>query len=456
MHRSYRILLGLVALLLALAPSSHCGAEPGSYQIVWYDDMEGDVSGWSHYDQSTWLQASFHPDTYLAFDDPLYETDYSWWVGLLDPSLSGGDGYGNGWYQWLRLPPVDLTQTVVQNMSWGAIKTLYRESATPESQGKSRDERPTAYPVLTFAYRYDSEPDYDCTYLQAQSEGDYVNLNNGYSGSSGGWHDLGLYGYLVGEYDNPLVARFLFTSDSGWSDEDGLYDSDGGAFHVDNIKVFDFIGGGVYFYDDVQDGGLCTPGGLGLPGDHWHVVERACPAFSDPRCWWCGDDADTSLVPPNLMDMLCSPAIDVGYADGACTLYMAVHAEVPTDDNDYWTHSVRFDEGMWYQIGAWWGDFGQCDGWGAAGLNGHSLDSYPGFSTFQMATTFYTTDDGCGPGTAGGAGVFLDDVWLCATITSRDDDRVQCPNPAAEERLRAFRALRHTSSSIPESPYAKF
>jgi hypothetical protein len=98
-------------------------------------------------------------------------------------------------------------------------------------------------PVLTFAYRYDSEIGYDFTYVQAESNGVYVNLNRGYDGVQP-WTDIGPYGFELSNYDDPLQVRFRFISDGAWSDEDGLYFSVGGGFAVDNIKVYDFATGG--------------------------------------------------------------------------------------------------------------------------------------------------------------------------------------------------------------------
>ncbi len=127
-------------------------------------------------------------------------------------------------------------------------------------------------------------------------------------------------------------------------------------------------------------------------------------------------------------------------------------------DNDYWTEWARFSAtGTWYQLSAWWGDFGQCDGWGSSGQNGQDLSSLY-WGVFQMKIVFHTTDNGCGPGAAGGAGIFLDDCWLGAIAYSRDGmGGSRTENLAAgQERLRALRARRQTTLSIPASPYRRF
>ncbi len=438
----------LVILIVTAAPSAAL-ANPGWYGIVWYDDMEGDVSEWSTADLTASVSTEFHIDTYHAFDDPEHEQDHSWWCGRLDASFAGGDGYGNSWDQRLELPPVHLGNSTVEEISWGVIKSLYRDGAG-ESGRSSRDSRPEAMPVLTFVYRHDSEVGYDRTYVEAESLGVWRPLNDGYDGSSGGWQDIGAYGFVLTDYDDPASLRFRFISDGSYSDEDGLYVSSGGAFHVDDIRIFDFYGGETYFHDDVEDGSLCQPMVPGAAGDYWHLIDRSCPALSDPHCWWCGDDADTSLVPPNLRNALYSPVITGNFSD-PCTLFLAVHAEIPTVDNDFFRHDVSLDGGEWYSLGAWWGDFEQCDGWGTAGLTGLAVP--PGwFSSFQYRMVFHSTDNGCGPGVAGGAGVFLDDIWLGATSWIGEFDR---HDAELLERVQTARS-RALTRAMPESPYRKF
>jgi hypothetical protein len=339
--------------------------------ILFFDDMEGGVGSWTTNDNTATSVPHFHWDTYMAF------AGESWWCGTLAYDADGG--YGNSWDDRLAIPPLDLS---------GAT-----------------------YPILTYAFRHDSEIGYDFTYVQAESMGVYVDLNRGYDGSAP-WTDIGIYGFVLVPYDNPLNARFRFVSDGAWSDEDGLYASVGGGFAVDNVKVFDYFGGYTYFYDDEPGGDECVPGIPSSAGDYWHIIDRACPAVSDPHSWWCGDDADTSMTPPNLNNSLISPAVSI-VGSATCTLRMYIHAEVPTVDNDYWTEEVSVDGGgSWTMTGAWWGDFGQCDGWGTSGILGTDISPLLPGTSFQFKLTFYSTDNGCGPGTAGGAGIMLDDIWL--------------------------------------------
>lgn len=338
---------------------------------IWFDDIEGDVSEWTTSDLTVGAAPHFHLSTYMS-----YMGGTSWWCGSFDYDTDGG--YGNSWDDRLLIPTLDLS---------GA-----------------------SYPILTYAFRHDSEVAYDFTYVQAESAGAWADLNRGYDGVAP-WTDIGIYGFVLLPYDNPFNARFRFLSDGAWSDEDGLYLSVGGAFACDNVQVFDYFGGYVYFYDDGETGGLCIPAVPGAAGDYWHVIDRACPAYSDPHSWWCGDDADTSLVPPMLQNALFTPTVDLSQA-AACTAYVAIHFACPTVDNDYLSFFVNAGSG-YYGIGGWWGDFGSCDGWGSTGLNiGFDMTQFdtPPFGMGGFGWVMYTTENGCGPAGGGDAGFMLDDI----------------------------------------------
>ena len=382
-----RVILVLAMIILAasvtsarieLDSPSHNRVGPTRLNtLFWYDDIESGEGAWTHIDNTAGATAHFHVDTYMA-----YAGTYSWWCGTFDYDANGG--YGNNWDDRLTIPATDVS---------GAY-----------------------YPILTYAFRHDSEPAFDFTYVQAESNGVYVDLNRGYDGVAA-WNDLGDFGFVMSTYDNPIKARFRFISDGAWSDEDGDYPTDGGAFMCDNVKIFDFYGGYVYFIDDVESGGLCTPGVPASAGDWWHIIDRQCPAASDPHSWWCGDDADTGLIPPNIDNSLITPYTDLDAAGAVtCTVRFYLHSEVPTVDNDYYIYYATIDGGVtWVGIASYWGDFGQCDGWATSGLDGLDVGlncGGPPFGDTAFQLRFLTTDNGCGPGAAGGAGIMLDDTWL--------------------------------------------
>ncbi|MCK4511541.1 hypothetical protein KAW64_07375 [bacterium] len=401
MTRRY-LLAGLLALAMTAAVPLAASANPSP--SFWHDDMESGMSGWWTADFTAGAAPHFHWDTYMA-----YEGERSWWCGNFDYDANGG--YGNGWDDRLELPPIYVNPVAVENVSWGVLKALYRDEPSGDLRGRARD---PVMPVLTFAYRHDSEIGYDYTYVQAESMGVYVNLNRGYDGVQP-WIDIGPYGFELSGYDDPLQVRFRFVSDGAWSDEDGLYLSVAGGFAVDNIKVYDFSTGEVLFYDTTESDSpdFSMPAVPGAAGDFWHLIDRACPAYSDPHSWWCGDDADTSLVPPNLSNGLFSPIINTAAA--SCTCYLAMHFAVPMVDNDYieLLGTVGFG---YYHIVSYWGDFGSCDGWGSTAFNtGFDIGQFGSGFTYYAGMLFImnTTDNGCGPGAAGDAGIMLDDLWIC-------------------------------------------
>jgi len=351
------------------------GFAPRSPSVIFHDDMESGENGWTHVDRTASEEPAFHRTAGLA-----YGGSASWWCGAQDAAYAGGDGYGNGWDGRLDLPEVDLS---------GA-----------------------ALPLLSFAYHCDSEPGYDKTTVEAEIGGIMVALGGPYEGASGGWISLAGAALSLESCDTPLRARFRFVSDDAFSDEDGLYDSESGAFHVDDIRIYDYYGGLEYFADDAESGGLCTPSSAEGAGDWWHIVERRCSAYSDPSCWWCGSDADTSVVPGGLVNSLTSPAVDISGVS-ACTLRYLLHAEVPMVDDDFWTEELTTDGGAtWYVSGVFWGDFGSCDLWSLRGVSGVDVTPYLPGTSFRVRFTLHTTANGCGPGVAGGAGIFLDDTWL--------------------------------------------
>ncbi len=369
------IVLAIMALFAGMAtakltvttPMNELQGPSGTRDIFWHDDVEGGVNGWISDDLTATAVPHFHTDAYMAF-----EGTYSWWCGCFDYDTDGG--YGNSWDDRLIIPTTDLTTATM--------------------------------PILTYAFRHDSETGYDYTYIQAESLGVFVDLNRGYDGAAA-WTDIGLYGFLLAAYDNPLNARFRFLSDGAWSDEDGLYLSVGGAFMCDIVKVFDYYTGYVYFFDNADDQAHMVPAVPNAAGDWWHIIDRACPAYSRPHSWWCGDDADTNLVPPQLSNSLHTPIISV-YAE-ACTVQMFVHFGIPTIDNDYCEFKA-YCNGESYHMFSYWGDFESCDGWGSSGIAGYDVGQFgtPPITTVGYEFIMNTTDNGCGPALNGPAGIFVD------------------------------------------------
>lgn len=108
-----------------------------------------------------------------------------------------------------------------------------------------------------------------------------------------------------------------------------------------------------------------------------------------------------------------TPLVLIGNA-WSCTVHFAIHFAVPTVDNDYVEYLGTCDGESYYSFGAYWGDFGMCDGWGSTALIGYDIGQFtaPPIAAGGFKFIFHTTDNGCGPGAAGDAGVMIDDIWM--------------------------------------------
>ena len=348
------IAVAILALVASVA-GARSGAERVDYELggetmqptrnVWYffDDMDMGENGWTHVDYTAATQPIYwHVTDYLVANGT-----YAYFCGIEPPSGLPGDlnadgGYGNSWDQRLDLPAVDWT---------GAY-----------------------YPLLSYSYRFDMELGFDYCVLQAQQAGTFVDVmapDKVHTGISGGgaapvWIDMVGSGWSLGAYDNPMVARMRMISDGGWSDQDGDYDSQCGAIHVDNFMVWDYYGTGVYWTDDVEDGvGDCTfsvPAAGTPAGDFWHIVYGRCHGGADMYAWWCGDDSDTTGyagIVAGIENGLIMPEIDISTAL-TCTLYWRFQPFFPFLDPDptpaYGWKEYYIVDGVKYQMGYYAGD----------------------------------------------------------------------------------------------------
>lgn len=165
--------------------------------------------------------AHWHIDTYNAYGG----SGYSWWCGLNDPCLATPPGYGNGWKDYLQ-HSFDLT---------GA----------------------TGKVTFSYYYKYDIEWGYDFLYVDISDDGgstwtklkEYTDKPGGGGGKPVDWTSDSID--LTGYAGKNILLRFRFNSDDSYSDEDGIFNSDG-AVYIDEIKLED--GSGTLFYDDVESG----------------------------------------------------------------------------------------------------------------------------------------------------------------------------------------------------------
>ncbi|UCG51965.1 MAG: T9SS type A sorting domain-containing protein [Candidatus Latescibacterota bacterium] len=187
------------------------------------------------------------PQGWVAFDRTAMDTFFH--VDDFD-GLNGGD-YG-------RLTPLEGQQSM-----WCGVRTSsdppFCDWGCLPGYGNNWDQKfeSTEFTVvgdafLSYKVRWDSEPGYDWTTVE------YYHATNG-------WTELpvdgGAYKYEgIGQLDETLLidsastsgtlkVRFRFISDSGWSDEDCVHDTDG-AIIIDSLTVTD--GTGTVDYQDFE------------------------------------------------------------------------------------------------------------------------------------------------------------------------------------------------------------
>ena len=251
---------GLQTLMASAAADTYC--------IVWYDFEQMNWQGWTQIDNTAQVDTFFHVDDFsgLLGGDfnrlwPLEGTK-SLWCG----SRPGTDfylcswffapGYGNDWNQICYSDAIPFTG------------------------------------ILTWSFKcvVDSEPDWDYTYIE-------------YDAGDDNWVEIAAYDgidTLIVEQQLLLSQiatklRYHFIADGAWSDQDGLYSTDG-AFIVDSITVADF--GGTIDYEDFESYEVGARGKLGI----WNIT--AAPPYGtfsnlannlvdkDP----CGENFGTQII----------------------------------------------------------------------------------------------------------------------------------------------------------------
>lgn len=186
---------------------------PTQYLGSWtFDDSLGgaDTQGWTTHDLTEQPGRFFHVDDFAGLGGgshggltPLSGTK-SLWCGARPSSkycyYATLPGYGNNWDQRFTsryFPPGS-----------GSVSVDYR-------------------------IRYDSEPDYDATYLEYESKSGIWQRVAAYSGTGEGFESVAI---PSDSFSTHAAVRFRFVSDQTWSDEDGMYASDG-AVIIDSLTV---------------------------------------------------------------------------------------------------------------------------------------------------------------------------------------------------------------------------
>ncbi len=251
----------------------------------------------------------------------------------------------------------------------------------------------TGFVSLSYKCLFDSEPYFDRTYVE-------------YDAGGGNWVYIADYqevDTLVVEHtvypaQVATKLRFHFISDNVWSDEDGLWDTDG-AFIVDSITVRDVAG--MIDYEDFETYPAGATTGLGIwdcvPSDAFGsyaalrnnlISEDPCGlnfstavAFFDKSMGWVDEECITpyctgpgGIEPPCHNEEIVSPVIDMAMYSTSCDeiqdavippgdaasldgvlLRYAAYVDLPRENLVFRTYRVRNIEdgcpGIWQSPG---------------------------------------------------------------------------------------------------------
>ena len=205
-------------------------ASVDSFCLVWYDFEHMNWQGWTIETTDAQPYTFFHVDDFAGLNGGSYDGLYplqglkSMWCGtrsISDPRTfaqswylcgwQSAPGYGNNWDQSLTTGPVYMTGPI----------------------------------TLSYSGYFDSEDDYDVTSVE-------------YDSGNGNWIVLAAYDGVVDTSavhtivsgQSATKLRFHFTSDGAWSDQDGLWNTDGAAI-IDEITVSD--ASGLLDYENWED-----------------------------------------------------------------------------------------------------------------------------------------------------------------------------------------------------------
>jgi hypothetical protein len=228
-------------------------AQVDTFCLVWYDFEQMNWQGWTRVDNTAQVDTFTHVDDFSGISPRSWgglvpiEGTKSMWCGVRDwdhqiigcpgsfeylCSWAAAPGYGNDWNQTLQTDRFFFTSPL----------------------------------TLSYHGRFDSEPDYDRTTVE-------------YNDLLDNWVEVATYDGAVDTiavHDLFLAnvatkLRFHFISDEAWSDEDGLWDTDG-AFIVDSIYVGDLDG--QIDFEDFESYSVCTRDTRGAGGFWWGSVEK--------------------------------------------------------------------------------------------------------------------------------------------------------------------------------------
>jgi hypothetical protein len=217
-----RDLRGTNLLMDNSVPGYYEAAAVDTYNIVKFDFEVNNWMGWTTTDHTAQVDTFWHVTNFGGLGGGSYgllvpiDGSYSMWCGTepvegwtADPLFEylcgwkAAPGYGNNWDQVLESEEVAFE---------GTLSISFHGVFNNEGYG------------------------YDQCYLEYWNDatGEWVEAFE-----FGGFHDtIAVYGVDSIDVDGVSKFRFHFTADGAWSDQDGLYNTDGGAI-VDSITVWD-------------------------------------------------------------------------------------------------------------------------------------------------------------------------------------------------------------------------
>ncbi len=223
---------------------------------------------------------------------------------------------------------------------------------------------------VTFMARFDSEPSYDATTLQYTLDCTGATGWTDLDGGTGVWDGTIPVGtitggaYLIGT-TGPVKVRFLFASDTAWSDQDNLWNTNG-AVVIDNLvaeglPLEDFEGEPVgNASNSSNDWTTCNPSGFGqymalFPGQG-QVQQDLC--LRDLLCLWaaisgstetyaCGGFPAQAAVPKGnadgqyLTNEVWSPEIALVGSGAVVNISFWAYRDMPLDNLLFYVWHVR-------------------------------------------------------------------------------------------------------------------
>jgi hypothetical protein len=198
--------------------------------------------GWVHLDKTEQLDDYWHVDDFDGLESGTY--------GLLEP-LQGGKSAWCG----TRLNPSDLRICSYVAPGYGNNWDQYFGSTCITVTGNVE---------INYLIAWDAEPDYDATYVEYDNcDDNWQEVESSFNSRADGYYDgrhSAIFDTVVVDttmHSGSFRVRFNFSSDAGWSNQDGDYLNDGGVI-LDSLTVRDATG--LLSFEDFESANVGDPG----------------------------------------------------------------------------------------------------------------------------------------------------------------------------------------------------